>query len=333
MCLKNGGKMEQDKGVRLSVVIPVYNSEKYLERCVDSVISQLSVLQLILVNDGSTDNSGLICDNYAVKYENIQVIHKKNEGVSVARQLGLSKTIGEYVTFVDSDDWLEPNAYKYMIDEADNANADVVWCGRIDVENGKSKSVYHPIEEDPSKCLKAIFQRTMHGSVCNKIFRRSLLVKNKVHFPKKYNYCEDWSFCIQVFLKAKKVKFLHRALYNYYQHDESTLHTLDKQKLIDRFNVFTYTLDLVPDNIKLKLKPAISYDISKFILEAMKYGLFSLEEIRQYYKSIHFDIDPLSAPGLSFSRKRVIHSFVNNGDFLPKAHMFIKHLKLKVQRK
>ena len=113
----------------LSVIVPVYNGEKYLCRCLDSILAQsFSDFELILINDGSTDNSGKLCDDYAAADSRVTVIHTENRGVSRARKTGLERATGKYVTFVDCDDWLDKALYFRMVDGAEQHGADVVVC-------------------------------------------------------------------------------------------------------------------------------------------------------------------------------------------------------------
>ena len=127
----------------LSVIIPVYNVEDYLYRCIDSISKQTLIdLEIILINDGSTDTSGIICNDFADKDNRIKVIHQKNAGVSVARNKGVEIAIGDYVTFVDSDDWIEPTMYEEMFKTTlQNNSLDVVMCDFVNVrKNTKEKT-------------------------------------------------------------------------------------------------------------------------------------------------------------------------------------------------
>ena len=111
----------------ISIVIPVYNVEKYLKQCLDSIINQTYTnLEIILVDDGSTDNSGTICDYYSKIDKRIRVIHKKNEGQSIARNIGIKVSNGKYIGFLDSDDWVEQDMYRFLIENIEKYNADII---------------------------------------------------------------------------------------------------------------------------------------------------------------------------------------------------------------
>ena len=128
--------------INISVIVPVFNNERYLKRCLDSIIGQsLSNIEIILIDDGSTDKSGKICDMYAVTDKRVKVIHQKNAGVSAARNTGISIAVGEYIGFVDSDDWIEKQMYEKMFFEAKRSNSDVVMCDATTVfEKGRTQS-------------------------------------------------------------------------------------------------------------------------------------------------------------------------------------------------
>ena len=129
------------KKLKISVVVPVFNSEKYLEKCIDSIINQTyKNIEIILINDGSSDKSEEICNSYLKTYKNIKLINQSNSGVSVARNNGLKSSTGDYVLFVDSDDWLEKDMLEIMVKEIDNFDIDIVRCEYF-VEN-------NPVLED-----------------------------------------------------------------------------------------------------------------------------------------------------------------------------------------
>ena len=128
--------------ILVSIIVPVYNTGEYLYKCLDSIIDQnLQEIELILINDGSTDNSAEICDRYSEKDKRVRVIHKKNEGVSIARNVGIRAAKGEYIGFIDSDDWIEKEMYQDMYYHAKNKEADIVMCDVCTVyDNNKSEA-------------------------------------------------------------------------------------------------------------------------------------------------------------------------------------------------
>ena len=154
--MENSNQKKEREETIISVVVPVYNVEKYLERCVDSILSQtVKDLEIILVDDGSTDGSGAICDAYASRQERITVCHKENGGLTSAWKAGLALASGKYTGFVDSDDWIEPDMYERMLELAEREQADMTVCGLIfDFEDPKI-----PKREESSNFRREVYNR------------------------------------------------------------------------------------------------------------------------------------------------------------------------------
>lgn len=198
----------------LSVIIPVYNVKPYLEKCVESIVDQTyHNLQIILVDDGSTDGSQTICDELAQKDSRIVVIHKENGGLSTARNVGMDRAKGDYIAFVDSDDWLERNMYEVLINQLEAHDADLVACSFYECKGDEKKAV------GDSKNISVfnteeifINKNQLRFLVWNKVFRRSFV--EKLRFVPGQVY-EDFHFCRQVFLKTKKLIYLDVPFYDY----------------------------------------------------------------------------------------------------------------------
>ena len=206
---------------QISVVVPVYNVEPYLRRCVDSILAQtVKGLELILVDDGSTDGSGRICDAYGELHEEVRVYHKTNGGLTSAWKAGVELAFGEYVGFVDSDDWIDPDMYERMLDMARKEDADVTVCGLVfDFEDPKipgreeisnfKKAVYD------RKALEALFPvlindgcffgRTLQSARVTKLFRREILLRNMKYCEDRVSLGEDMQITFPVFLDARKL--------------------------------------------------------------------------------------------------------------------------------
>ncbi len=195
---------------KLSVIVPVYNAEKTLSRCVDSILSQTyHDFTLILVDDGSQDGSGKICDGYAEKDSRIKVIHKENGGVSSARNAGLAISAGEYITFLDADDTV-PNDYLSCLYDCITANrADIAVCDVAFIRNGTEAmrfSCSEPIISGKTALEKLLSRKEINSGPCAKLFRAELIGEER--FPPMRAY-EDMIFNLKVFCKAKKVVSCH----------------------------------------------------------------------------------------------------------------------------
>lgn len=214
---------------KISIVIPIYNTGIFLEKCVESVLGQtLSDIEVILVDDGSTDESGKLCDDFAEKDNRIRVIHKINEGVSIARNAGISQAKGEYVGFVDSDDWLEPEMYFDLYEKAKDTGAKIVMCDAVTVyDNGKTED--DTITQiDTSRLLKKsdIHPRLlmeMAGAAWRCIYNRELLECHEVEFPTGLKFSEDRIFNILAMGYSSSVFYTKRAYYNRYMRKGSAV--------------------------------------------------------------------------------------------------------------
>ncbi len=212
--------------VAVSVIVPVYKCEKYIESCIESILAQsLKELQLILVDDGSPDRAPLICDEYSKKDDRILVIHQENSGVSAARNAGLNVAEGKYVTFVDSDDYLEPEFLKDSFQAAKEHGADLVASG-LTMENwADSKcvsSVSYTFVADKIYDAKTLLEVwgedyapiCMCGPCC-KLYRRSIIEKACIQFPNHLNYGEDTCFNLDFLMQNPKTVVFAKSYYHY----------------------------------------------------------------------------------------------------------------------
>jgi glycosyltransferase involved in cell wall biosynthesis len=223
---------------KLSVIVPVYNTEKYLRECIDSILAQtFTDFELILVDDGSTDGSGVICDEYAGKDPRIQVIHQPNAGVTNARKSGVRRACGMYFSFIDSDDWIHPEMFERMVEKCVEANTDMVVCDVCLEYEAKTEFLSSLTEEGfyhkdelcekiyPTMLMDIRFRRPgILGSSCNKIFHRKVLDKVFWQVDDSFVYAEDALFCYAALLESNSVFVLRRPLYHYRQHSESAMH-------------------------------------------------------------------------------------------------------------
>ena len=231
-------KNEKALKYNVSVVIPVYNAEKYINKCIDSIINQtLDDIEIILIDDGSTDGSGVICDDYSKIHSNIVVKHITNGGPSKARNIGLDLAHGNYVGFVDADDYIEPDMYELMFQEATCFHADIVMCGysigneetRINLEMNYNTE-YYGKTDIITNLMGRYYSRDHNGlySVCNKLFKSGLV--ESLRFNEELIRAEDAWFVFDCLKKIQKFRFLNKSLYVYRQVSTSTMHTVQSDR-------------------------------------------------------------------------------------------------------
>lgn len=216
--------MDHHKEEVISVIVPVYNVEPYLEECVLSILHQTyHALQIILIDDGSTDHSGLICDRFAKIDSRITVIHQANAGVSVARNAGIQRAIGKYIIFTDSDDALPEKAYQDLLD-ARMGNPGLV-IGRMQRMDEDRKKLWAAPDFDIQKIPTKIFAEELFeekkfgylGYLCDKLFVRSVIVENNLKFDPDIYLNEDRLFLIQYLLHCNFVSCCNKVVYMYRQ--------------------------------------------------------------------------------------------------------------------
>ena len=212
--------------MKVSVIVPVYNVESYLEKCLKSLVNQtLKGLEIIIVNDGSTDSSEKIINKYAKKHSNIISIKKENGGVSEARNLGLQKATGEYIGFLDSDDWLSNDMYERMYEKAKSGNFDIVACDTEAIFPDKKVYISSNIKEDNVSNKELMIDA--YAVIWNKIYKKEII--EGIKFKKNMNFCEDVEFLYMVYSKVKTVGVIKEPLHNYLQREGSLTYVYDKK--------------------------------------------------------------------------------------------------------
>lgn len=212
----------------ISVIVPVYNAENFLKRCLDSILSQTyKEFELILVNDGSKDNSLRILLEYADLDSRIKVIDQENKGVAGARNTGLNAASGEYFLFVDADDWIENDNLERMLAALqENKNADIIFCSSDNAEDTNcitsEESVCYEIWDNEKQIFEFIKHKKLNGMLWNKLIKRSLT--EGVSFNEKTGYGEDAEFLWQVIKKSKKMVLTNEVLYHHVLENTSISH-------------------------------------------------------------------------------------------------------------
>lgn len=288
---------------KVSIIVPVYKVEKYLDRCINSLVNQtLKDIEIILVDDGSPDKCPEICDGYMNKYANIKVIHKKNEGLGVACNSGMKIATGEYIAFCDSDDWVDKGMYEQMYKAALDYNADIVYTGLKRVNSSKEVKEYlsHPkqleiykgsnaietvlldfISSSPADKLDHRFQ--VSAKVC--LYRHSILINNNCSFvSERILPSEDLIFNLSVIDHVNCVCFIPAYFYNYFQNDKSITSTIKPNHFRNMINTANYIFNLlnkeqyrgIIEDIKTRLNRLIIAEARSFtqqiILSKLSYS-------------------------------------------------------------
>lgn len=241
--------------IKVSVIVPVYNVEKFIDKCLNSLVNQtLKEIEIIVVNDGSPDNSQKIIDEYVKKYpDKIKSFIKENGGQGSARNMGIEKAVGEYISFVDSDDWLDLDTLEKMYFLAKKDKSDIVICDMVD--HYSNYTIYH-------NCTKynSVFEVT--PSACNKIFRKELI--KDFRFLSKLWY-EDFDFTTKILFNTNKISNISEGFYHCNCGHESTMNNNNSKKNLDMIIVIEDIIDYLKKNDKYD-KNIVSYLIFNHIL-------------------------------------------------------------------
>lgn len=266
--------------VTLSIIIPVYNIEDYLPRCVDSILTQTyQDLELLLINDGSTDKSGEICDNYAKKDSRVRVFHQVNAGVSAARNAGLENAQGNWIAFVDGDDWIEKDSLSKIMNSYQDNEIDIIYARsfvnneraigeeRYSFPSSYSNQIYDGV-------VTAIQKNYMRGSVCGTIFSQKLLSSNKIKFPLGLKNGEDSIFSLITLIYAEKVGFVNNHYYNVYEREGSASRNWTFDRVFHMINNVKYLNNYTKNNESLSSEALSLLDLSKYGVVSNIYNNF-----------------------------------------------------------
>lgn len=275
--------MSQEKAL-ISIIIPVYKVEKYLEKCIQSLINQTyENLQIILVDDGSPDNCGKICDEYAKKDHRIEVIHKSNGGLSDARNKGLEIAKGEYIGFIDSDDYIESDMYEVLYNLLKQYNADVSICNFYTVSQGKIaiKNAENGIKEyNRIEILKEVLlDNNIQSYAWNKLYKKELFDEIKYPVGKKY---EDIGTTFYLLEKCNKVVVTEKPEYYYINRQDSIVNNVTETTITDYIELIMQRYDYIEENIK-ELS-SYNKDYLKRILKTAEQDIKNLNEVGDYTK-------------------------------------------------
>lgn len=257
----------------ISVIVPIYNVEKYLDKCIESIVNQTyKNLEIILVDDGSPDNCPKICDEWAEKDNRIKVVHKENGGAGSARNAGLEASSGEWIGFVDGDDSIDEDFYEALLDKSNDGYYDVVACGFKYISKDKTRlsdnyyNEEHVFTKDELLTEYFEFCKSQWVSFCNKIIKKVLF--NNLKFPEG-RYFEDWTLAPMVYYNADKILYLPEYKYNYFIRQGSAMRTETIKRYLDcvlaDYDHYTFFNNRNIDIYNDKIKVFITSDFKKCV--------------------------------------------------------------------
>ena len=275
----------------ISIIIPVYKVEKYLEKCIESVLKQTYTnLQIILVDDGSPDNCGKICDEYAKKDPRIEVIHKVNGGLSDARNVGIAKAKGKYIGFVDSDDYIKEDMYEILINLIKEYDADVSICNLYDVIDGNEyiRNKENGIQEYSRLDIlkEVLLDKNIQSYAWNKLYKKELFDEIKYPIGKKY---EDIGTTFYVFEKCNKIVVTSEPEYYYLKRSDSLVNNVTESTVLDYTDIIIQRYLYTQKNIE-ELRKYNNYYLAKTLITAHNdielLGSIS-EKMQEKYKELY----------------------------------------------
>lgn len=313
----------------VSIIVPVYNSEEYLEKCIDSIINQTyKNLEIILINDGSKDKSIDICKKYENKDSRIKIIDKKNEGAAATRNLGIDVSKGEYIMFVDSDDYIDKKLVEASIIQNQKNDYDVV-ISKVELFDDKYIETYCYYENDlivtekiKEELIKSIFLDNKENKFTHiegpvaKLIKKDFITKNNIRFNTKLIYGEDLVFSLEIYTKTSNIFFVNKFLYFYRKNENSVTHSFDKNMIA---NLKETQQDIVRilkiNNIENKYVDEVYYNRIKQFEKIVRQYFFCKKNEKKYYE--------LKKEFIDFS----------NSDFVQETIKNIKKEKLHFTRK
>lgn len=256
---------------KVSIIIPVYNVAEYLPRCIESVLNQDGIsLEVLLINDGSTDISGEICDEYAKKDDRIKVFHQENRGVSAARNKGIEESKGDWITFVDADDWIEKNSLERILNIIKGNKLIEIAIAKSFVNNGEMigseryQFKKEWLKENFDGISLSVINGFNRGSVCGVLFRKEFLIMNNIIFPLNIIHGEDSLFITQCNIFSKYVRFVDIHLYNVYERIGSASRSWTFEKLLKKIDNIIFINNYIDTHKYLSLEAISLLNFAKY---------------------------------------------------------------------
>lgn len=272
------------KSPQISIIIPIYNVERYLRQCIDSILAQtFTDFELLLIDDGSPDGCPAICDEYAEKDARIRVFHKQNGGVTSARNKGLNNANGNWIIYIDGDDWIEPTYVEELYNTAINNEADIAICAfRFVYEDGSSVIEHPTIWDDNKQASLNRYIASIWTTACGTIQKSSLYKDNGVQSPKDLTFCEDFHLMVRLCYFANKVVSINRPLYNYRQRSSSIVHSLNDKTWRDELSTYLEIIDFFRNQGELETYKKVMAWRTLKTSNGMTLDLSRFDEFKKY---------------------------------------------------
>lgn len=275
---------------QISVIVPVYNVEKYLVQCIESILNQTyKDFELLLIDDGSEDHSGNICDYYSTIDCRVKVFHKKNGGVSSARNMGIKYARGEWVCFVDSDDWIDKDAFGYIAEQWEETDFLQFGYRRVDVDVFEYSFLPNEILRfsNQAYCTQKIY----HSAICGYLLKLSIIKEHKINFPTHIKYGEDQDFILKVLMCSSEIVVLDRHFYNYRDRKNSAMHAPNSMLMGKDHLLVIEDLLLFMDHHGINITPLYLSLFSAFVMSFFWITVRSVRNIIEveYIKRVYGD--------------------------------------------
>lgn len=276
----------------VSLIIPVYNKSRYLQDCINSALEQdISQYEIILVDDGSTDGSGEICDAAQSKSRKIKVIHQENMGVSAARNTGIFAAKGKYLAFMDADDTITADMLSTLVSTAQSNNAEIAYCAYRLIEEGVRDEIFAlkpelQAETQQEKTRRLVEEHYIYNSMCNKIYDREFILKNEICVPEGIIIGEDALFNLKAFSQCSKSVYVDKPLYIYNYREGSAMHTSENRR--NRFNLIKKRCEICT---QIKLKEEMLEEIASqfYICEKSEFNKTAKQILLQDIDTLKLD--------------------------------------------
>lgn len=321
----------------VSIIVPAYNIEKYISRCINSITNQsYNNIEIIIINDGSTDNTGKVINNLVIKDNRIKVINQKNMGSIEARKKGIKIAKGKYILFVDGDDWIEQECIYTLYNKAEYSNSDIVLYNSFRAcDNKKVKfKTFDNVEDKDNDYLKDLFINKILPGVVFKFIKKDFIDSNNIKFPNCISYAEDLALSSSIFMHNPSISYVEDYLYNYYQNDNS-ITRITSSRVLDVIIALDFIKELlIENNIYNSYKQEFEF---MAYLHLYEYRFCDMSKIDGYDKKLYLSLKRLK---INIFKNKYIKEYIkaypisykiraylyNNNYFLAKKYDFVRRI-------